>query len=97
MRLAPSATNRQPWFFTGTADEIRCYRAKVVGNPLLRLMLGDVQYLDDGIALCHLRLASFAQHKTLAFYEEAAVPSLDTNYDYVCTARLRTETQEENL
>lgn len=55
VRLAPSATNSQPWFLKGQGDVIDVYRTK---NSLLKgIVLDRMNQIDMGIALCHLTLA----------------------------------------
>lgn len=74
VRLAPSASNSQPWFFSGDIDEITVSRKKlgILRAPLYEKM----NQIDIGIALCHLWL-SFDQHGTGISYDfrEAAAPS----------------------
>lgn len=50
VRLAPSALNRQPWYFAGTNTDLYVYMNKVVIGKNLALC-------DIGIALLYLRLA----------------------------------------
>lgn len=55
-RLAPSAGNNQPWFFTGDKNVIHAYSVK---PSLLRgLIAGKFVPIDVGIALYHLKLAA---------------------------------------
>ena len=55
-RFAPSAVNSQPWFFTGTKDELHAFCIKL--NPLTAIFFEKVNKIDMGIALCHLKTAS---------------------------------------
>lgn len=52
VRLAPSATNRQPWRAVVDGNTVHFYEYKTLkGSPL-----GDIQKFDIGIALAHLDL-----------------------------------------
>jgi len=51
-RLAPSATNSQPWFFLHEGEVIHAYR--VIHGAVRQRMLGRFNQLDMGIALAHL-------------------------------------------
>ncbi len=55
VRLAPSASNTQPWFFSGDADEIIVSREKL--NIIKASLYGKMNQIDIGIALCHLWLS----------------------------------------
>lgn len=50
-RLAPSAANRQTWFFTGGGGRINVY----VGSASL---MNRLSLLDGGIAICHIWVAT---------------------------------------
>ena len=89
VRLAPSSMNGQPWYFTGCESSLRLYKAKAGGNPILKKMLKNIQYLDGGIALCHLWLAASVEGFMISFEQENAVPTLSESYEYICTANLR--------
>ncbi len=49
-RLAPSAANGQPWYFTGGEDTIQIHKAR-------SLVLDRMNSISVGIAMCHLWLA----------------------------------------
>lgn len=51
-RLAPSATNRQPWRAVVAGDTVHFYEAKSLKDS----SLGDIQKVDIGIALAHFEL-----------------------------------------
>jgi len=72
-RLAPSATNRQPWFFTGDKSLIHGYAAK---SGLIRsLVAKKYPYIDLGIATYHLNVAAqhFGKEAEITFDQEAKV------------------------
>ena len=54
VRLAPSATNSQPWYFLHDGEKLHVYQ--VIQGPLKRMSLGKMNCIDMGIALCHLAL-----------------------------------------
>jgi nitroreductase len=62
VRLAPSASNSQPWFFSGSPEEIDVSREKpgFLKAPLYERM----NQIDIGIALCHLWLSLEHRGKT---------------------------------
>lgn len=74
VRLAPSASNTQPWFFIGNENEIIASREKLsfIKAPLY----GKFNQIDIGIALCHLWLSLDHQGKTATYdFNKAVVPS----------------------
>ena len=66
-RLAPSAVNSQPWYFTHEGDTIHVYCSQK-GSPL-----------DAGIALAHLYIANA---QTFRFFKQENVPGV-TGYLYI--------------
>lgn len=74
VRLAPSASNTQPWFFSGNQDEITVSREKL--NLIKIPLYGKMNQIDIGIALCHLWLSLDHQGKNVSFdFEKIPVPS----------------------
>ncbi|MFW5775188.1 MAG: nitroreductase family protein [Chitinivibrionales bacterium] len=59
VRLAPSAVNSQPWRFYCDGKRLHLFIAPA-GSFLFRKMLGDINLVDAGIALCHI--AEAARH-----------------------------------
>ncbi len=55
-RLAPSARNAQPWFFTGHERVVHAYYRKP--NLLSGLLTKKYPPIDVGISLCHLKLSA---------------------------------------
>ncbi len=55
-RLAPSAMNKQLWFFTGSASTIHAYRAK--SSLLTAFMFDRTSKISMGIAICHVWIAA---------------------------------------
>ena len=72
VRLAPSASNSQPWFFACQPEGIDVYRKKL--GLLKGAMYETMNQIDVGIALCHLWLASEEHGKPFAFRLSANGP-----------------------
>ena len=82
VRLAPSARNVQPWFFTVSGDAIHAWRKQPGG--LLKRLIGRMHWVDMGIALCHAALAVENAGKT--FSVEIAPPAEGMDgHDYLLT------------
>ena len=71
-RLAPSAVNAQPWYFTHQGDTIHAYCAKL-GNKL-----------DVGIALAQLYIAN---EESFRFFREDSAPKV-SGYSYIGSVKL---------
>ncbi|MDP3066803.1 MAG: nitroreductase family protein [Methanobacteriaceae archaeon] len=65
VRLAPSSTNSQPWYFTGDNRLIHAYCRK--SNALKAILVKKFNQIDLGIALYHLKLAADHQGKSVEF------------------------------
>lgn len=52
VRVAPSSTNSQPWYFTHEGEMIHAFRSEA--GLLRHAMLGTMNRIDMGIALAHL-------------------------------------------
>ena len=59
-RLAPSAMNNQPWYFSRDDGTIEAFTAK-------SLMLKKMNHISVGIALCHIWLAALHDGKNVEF------------------------------
>jgi len=74
VRLAPSASNSQPWFFSGDIKNITVSREKL--NFIKAPLYGKMNQIDIGIALCHLMLSLDHQGQTAVFdFNKADAPS----------------------
>lgn len=82
VRLAPSATNGQPWYFSGTAHKILVSRKKL--NFIKAAIFDRLNQIDVGIALCHLTLSCqhMGKKASFCFYKEK-VPA---GCEYAATA-----------
>lgn len=65
VRIAPSAGNSQPWYFSGDAKEIIVSRKKL--NIIKAQLYGRMNQIDIGIALFHLWLSIEHQGKKAGF------------------------------
>lgn len=85
-RLAPSATNYQPWFFTGDESIIHSYSIKP--NFVRGLLGGKFIHIDVGIALYHLKLAiEYFGKKTEFVIDKSASDNSIKGYEYVTSLR----------
>ncbi|MGZ7210381.1 MAG: nitroreductase family protein, partial [Methanobacterium sp.] len=87
-RLAPSAGNGQPWFFTGNENIIHAYSIKP--GFIRGLMAKKYIPIDVGIALCHLNIS--AEHhgkKTEIKVDKTAPDYSDKGYEYVISLMVK--------
>jgi len=74
VRLAPSASNTQAWFFSGDTKEIIVRRTKL--NLIKASLYGKMNQIDIGIALCHLWLSLDHAGKSAVYdFDKVDVPS----------------------
>ena len=72
LRLAPSATNSQPWYVTHDGDTLHIWREEL--GLIKQRTHGRMTKIDMGIGLCHL----YAEHPdTFRFWREENPPRLD--------------------
>ncbi len=83
IRLAPSATNSQNWFFECKDGCIDVYQKKV--NILMVAMYEKMNHVDMGIALCHLYVAT--EHNGGSFVFSKEVGKDKKGYIYTGTVR----------
>jgi nitroreductase len=87
-RLAPSAMNRQHWFFTGNASTIHAYRAK--SSFLTAFMLEKMNKVSMGIAICHVWIATKQFGKEVEFIcDKEAQNNPPSGHDYVITVKIK--------
>ena len=71
LRLAPSATNSQPWYVTHEGDTLHIWREEL--GLIKQRTLGRMNKIDTGIGLCHL----YVEHQeTFRFWREENPPAL---------------------
>jgi nitroreductase len=87
-RLAPSAMNRQQWFFTGSASTIHAYRAK--SSFLTAFMLERMSKISVGIVICHVWIAAKHFGKEVEFMnDKEAQNKPPSGHDYVITIKIK--------
>jgi len=85
VRLAPSARNSQPWYFTEDDDEVHVWRRQ----PKLidKLLIDRMNWVDMGIALCHAVLS--LEHAGKAFEIKTNPPAKKPEgHDYLLTIKM---------
>ncbi|ADQ14116.1 nitroreductase family protein [Halanaerobium hydrogeniformans] len=78
-RLAPSATNNQPWYFKVSQNRIDLYLEKP--NLLKKIFYQKMNQIDIGIAAAHLKLAATHYNKDDKFLFNC--PKADQLVDYL--------------
>lgn len=82
-RLAPSGMNNQPWRFTGDDGVLHAYSAK-------SLLVGRMNQISVGIALCHLWLAGLRVGKTVAILrDEPGAEGAPKGYSYIASLAMK--------
>ncbi|GFP78169.1 nitroreductase family protein [Clostridium fungisolvens] len=79
VRIAPSATNSQPWHFDieGTKLYVNCIKL----NPIKALIMEKMNKIDMGIGLCHLSIAAKHSGKEFKFLlNESAKDNVPKGY-----------------
>ena len=72
LRLAPSATNSQPWFVTHEGETLHIWREEL--GLIKKRTLGRMNKIDMGIGLCHLYVTN---PDTFRFRREEHPPVLE--------------------
>lgn len=86
-RLAPSAANSQPWFFTGGENLIHAYSVKP--NFIKSLLIKKYTPIDMGIVIYHLQVA--AEHlgkKPSIIFDERAKKNPPKGCEYVASLKI---------
>jgi nitroreductase len=87
-QLAPSAMNRQQWFFTGNASTIHAYRAK--SSFLTAFMFERMSKISMGIAICHVWIAAKHFGKEVKFIDDKeAQKNPPEGHEYVITIKIK--------
>ena len=87
VRLAPSATNSQPWFITGDAQRMQISRVKL--GPIKALVYDKMNQIDVGIAMCHLYLSAMMKGKEARFlYDKGDEHKVPKGYEYMASVVL---------
>lgn len=85
VRLAPSASNKQPWRIVRRGGAFHFYLARDKAYSAL-MPLADLQRIDLGIAMCHFQLSA----KELGFQgrwvsDDPRIPDTPGNYEYIAS------------
>ena len=88
VRLAPSAINSQPWFFTGTKDMIQVCSNKP--NFLKAMLVNKYISIDVGIAIYHLKVSAehFKKTAIITFNKDEHIPK---GCNYLTTIKLESK------
>ncbi|CCU80838.1 nitroreductase [Halanaerobium saccharolyticum subsp. saccharolyticum DSM 6643] len=86
VRLAPSATNGQPWYFISEKDQIHLYQ--VEPNFIKKFFYEKMNKIDMGIALAHLWLAADHQQQDFKVEKLSESPAEVEGYNYLTTVKL---------
>ncbi len=88
VRLAPSATNSQPWYFIRSGDRFHAYCIK--NNMVKAILYEKMNKIDMGIAICHLWLAAVHTHKNMKCIQDMqAQGTLLSGYTYLTTLQIQ--------
>lgn len=82
VRLAPSATNKQPWRLVVDGNKVHFYEKKAKGYANAQ---GDIQKVDVGIAMRHFDLACLEQGQQGKWIVQDPHLSEDPDLDYIAT------------
>ena len=86
VRLAPSATNKQPWRVVTEKDRVHFYEKKTKGYA--KESTGDIQKVDLGIALCHFEIAAEESGLEGKFIQLDPEIPVAENTEYIATFEL---------
>jgi nitroreductase len=87
-RLAPSAMNKQLWFFTGDASTIHAYRAK--SSFLTAFMFDKTSKISMGIAICHVWVTAKHFGKQVEFIDDQEARNKPpAGHDYVISIKIK--------
>lgn len=86
VRLAPSATNGQPWYFISEAEKLHLYFKDI--NFIKKIFYQKMNQIDMGIALAHLWLAAEENKKQFNFHQLPKSPAEVEDYNYLGTVNL---------
>lgn len=86
VRLAPSATNSQPWFFSGNEQLLQAYCIK---PGLLKAFIYEkMNKIDMGIALYHLELSAKHNGNNIEFTKSVTPSKSPSGYYYISSIKL---------
>ncbi|MDR2686468.1 MAG: hypothetical protein LBB75_01850 [Oscillospiraceae bacterium] len=85
VRLAPSARNSQPWYFTGDGGRVDAWRRQP--KLIEKLLIDRMNWVDMGIALCHMVLSLEHAGKEFKIAVDSP-PQAREGYDYLLTVEM---------
>ena len=95
-RLAPSATNSQPWLFAKEEREIHVYCIK--SNLLKALIYEKMNRIDVGIGILHLSLSLEQEGKGVEFVQNhQAMNNNPKGYYYITTLKIHERDKLEGI
>lgn len=86
VRLAPSATNKQPWRVVVEERKAHFFEKKTKGYA--RESTGDIQKVDLGIAMCHFEIAAAESGLIGKFIQINPELALEEDIEYIATYEL---------
>ena len=86
VRLAPSATNKQPWRVVAEKDQVHFYERKTKGYATEAT--GDIQKVDLGIALCYFEIGAEEGEIKGHFIQEDPGIQTPEDTEYIATYTL---------
>ena len=86
VRLAPSATNKQPWRLVVDGNRVHFYEEKTKGYANEKS--GDIQKVDLGIAICHFEIAANEEGLKGRFVQKNPGINIPENTEYIATYEL---------
>jgi hypothetical protein len=86
VRIAPSASNIQPWFLTGGDGILHAYCVK--HGPMMPGLLKKMNTISIGIALCHAWVAAKHLGKDVEFDTNESARADLPGYYYVTTLKV---------
>jgi nitroreductase len=85
-RLAPSATNGQPWYFKVEADRIHLFQNEP--NFIKKFFYEKMNRIDMGITLAHIWLAAVEHDYNFNFKKYLQAPAVVEGYNYLGTVEI---------
>ncbi len=87
VRLAPSGTNSQPWYFVEKDNVIHAFCIKK--GKIKALLYERMNQIDMGIALCHLWVAAIHDGMQIDFFRASLTEEeIPKNYTYTYSAKI---------
>ena len=84
LRLAPSATNKQPWRIVKNKGIYHFFLQRAAGYDKMTSGAADLQRVDMGIAMCHFEMAAKEQNLSGGWIETDAWPvALPKKCEYI--------------